>query len=68
MLDAFASFAERAGLVRTARDEIVDRRAVAMCEDRERKALLDDVLGHAVAHQAQADKADCFAGHLAISS
>jgi len=34
--------------------------AVAPSEHGQRIALLDDVLGHAVAHQAEADKADGF--------
>ena len=39
----FASLAPRA-------NEILDRLAVSAAEDGERIALLDDVLGHAVAH------------------
>ena len=36
-------------------EEILDRRPVAMGHHGQRIALLDDVLGHAVAHQADAD-------------
>jgi hypothetical protein len=41
-------------------DQVVHRLAVAVAEDGERIALLDDVLGHAMAHQPDADEADTF--------
>ena len=59
--DHVARFGERRrilGLGRAAADEIVDRLAVAVAEDGERIALLEDVLRGAVAHQADAEKTD----------
>ncbi len=43
-----------------ARLQVVDRLALAVGEDGQRPALLDDVLRHAVAHEPDADEADAF--------
>ncbi len=55
----------RTHLDRPAPHQILDRLAVAMPGDRQAVALLDDVLGDAVPHQAQPDKADRLVRHLA---
>jgi hypothetical protein len=52
-----------AGLGRAPSQKVVDGRAVAVGGDGQGVALLDDVLRHAVAHQAGADEADVFCGH-----
>jgi hypothetical protein len=53
----FGDLLGRGNLGGTPRHEILDRDAVAMRRYRQRMALLDDVLRHAVAHQAEPDKA-----------
>jgi hypothetical protein len=45
-------------LDRAALDEIVDRRAVAMAEHGQGVTLLQQILRHAVAHEAEADETD----------
>ena len=45
-------------LARAAAEQVLDRRPVAVREHAQRVAFLDDVLGHAVAHQTGADEAD----------
>ena len=60
---AFADLARVRRLARAPGDEILDRLAVAPAGDDQRIAFLDDVLGHAVAHQAEADEADRFFRH-----
>ena len=53
----------RFGFLRTALDQIFDRRAIAMTHDSERETLLDDVFGHAMAHKADANKSNRFVAH-----
>src|ERR1700692_4383036 len=49
--------------IRASFDEILDRRAVLVAENRKPIALLDEVLRHTVTHEADADKTDLFLGH-----
>ena len=61
---ASASAAQVLRLAGAARHQVVDRRAVAMADDGQGKTLLDDILGHAVTHQAEPDEADLFLAHV----
>jgi hypothetical protein len=58
--------ARRARLGGAERLEVFHRLAVAVAQHHQRIALGDDVLGHAVAHQADADEADGGAGGGAV--
>ena len=51
---------------RAARDEIVDRRAIAMPDDRQRVAVAEDVLGRAVPHQPDTDVSDPLLRHAVL--
>ncbi len=48
-------------------DEVLERRAVAMRDHGQGIALLDDVLRHALPHQADADKAHAQGGASALA-
>jgi hypothetical protein len=56
-------FARRLHLARPALHDVLDRRPITVPHHRERITLLDDVLGHAMAHEAEPDEADAFACH-----
>jgi hypothetical protein len=61
---AFRDFACGTYLNGATRNQVLDRRTIAMGDDAECVALLDDIPGDAVTHEAKADEADGFSHAL----